>query len=409
MTSQYNRLNIENTFDYFMDKLELIKLLIFKYDKEITNWLDFDNDDIFKDPLLFAYFNSSLKEMTLEQLIWGKGNIDSRPNKIKAYTNQDGVIYLSNIGYFECELKKSIVDVSFINNKYIVKYNNRNILFNYQKIDYIYFDDDIKLELAQYDIPILKDWLRLYDPRVSIDLRKFAKYNIPHTTKIHRTHIVESLSIIKNNSKFLFELLRNVKLLVVQNNYDCISKIDRNVYGVFFISVQENYNKWHFVDTIIRLIGFNYGYDLSEESDYFEIDNIDETKVEDIIDGSKDYRSIRSIFIWNFPILFVIRFFDSLVSSSLSDINALEKVEIVGRILHYYNLRYRINTKELKACFSNKAFEIHSNIIDEIDEITKKYFHINKFISRSNLADFQWDKFLSENSTEIIEKLVTNL
>lgn len=38
--------------------VENIKLLLFKYDPDIFDRIDFDNDSIYQEPLLFAFFNS---------------------------------------------------------------------------------------------------------------------------------------------------------------------------------------------------------------------------------------------------------------------------------------------------------------------------------------------------------------
>ncbi len=51
--------------------IENIKILLYQTDPTIFDRIDFDDDNIYKQPLLFAYFkNSSLVQNTLETILY---------------------------------------------------------------------------------------------------------------------------------------------------------------------------------------------------------------------------------------------------------------------------------------------------------------------------------------------------
>ena len=73
-----NNLVITNTFhdEIIENKAKLadnMKVLLYEEDNLLFNKLDFDNDDIFLEPLLFNYFNTNPKDRkySLEQILLG--------------------------------------------------------------------------------------------------------------------------------------------------------------------------------------------------------------------------------------------------------------------------------------------------------------------------------------------------
>ncbi len=80
-----------------------IKLLIFKENPKIYEFIDIDDDDFFLNPLLFCYFNTkndSLKNnINISEMLQGfMQNIVNY--KLKNFFNSENIAYIPNIGYF---------------------------------------------------------------------------------------------------------------------------------------------------------------------------------------------------------------------------------------------------------------------------------------------------------------------
>jgi len=98
-----------------------IKLLIYKENPTLLEKIDFEDDNIFMEPLLFAYFSSKKdnlfsKEM-LAEIIQGYF-LENQPLQLEHSYNKDGIAYIPNVGYFNNE-KEKVDDVFIIKNSSI--------------------------------------------------------------------------------------------------------------------------------------------------------------------------------------------------------------------------------------------------------------------------------------------------
>ena len=84
--------------------LETIQLLLYKEKPTLLNKVNFDDDNIFLEPLLFAYFNSKkdnlFSETMLTEIMQGYF-IEKEPLILKESFNNEGIAYVPNLGYFD--------------------------------------------------------------------------------------------------------------------------------------------------------------------------------------------------------------------------------------------------------------------------------------------------------------------
>lgn len=82
-----------------------MKILVFKDDPNLIELLDLDDNNIFSEPLLFAYFNNppSTDFPPLSQLLFGYIQEAKRPKEIKIKFDLHGIAYLPNFGYFKID------------------------------------------------------------------------------------------------------------------------------------------------------------------------------------------------------------------------------------------------------------------------------------------------------------------
>lgn len=90
------------------EKINTVKILLYKEAPHIFEKIDFDNDEIFCDPLLFAYFRHKVintftaeqeKEL-LEEFMQGY-YIEKPIYKIDHLYNEEGIAYMPSVGYFK--------------------------------------------------------------------------------------------------------------------------------------------------------------------------------------------------------------------------------------------------------------------------------------------------------------------
>ncbi len=84
--------------------IETIQLLLYKENPTLLEKVNFENDNIFLEPLLFAYFNSKksnlFSDAMLTEIMRGYF-IEKAPLLLDESFNNEGVAYVPNLGYFD--------------------------------------------------------------------------------------------------------------------------------------------------------------------------------------------------------------------------------------------------------------------------------------------------------------------
>lgn len=103
--STLSTINFDNT--QLQERLAIMQALVFDewdYMLEIVDKVDIR---AFADTLLLEYFSNKSKAYpkSLKQLLYGYIKPDYRPVKVKVVSNNEGIVYLPQIGYYHLEVK----------------------------------------------------------------------------------------------------------------------------------------------------------------------------------------------------------------------------------------------------------------------------------------------------------------
>ena len=89
------------------EKINSVKILLYKEAQHILEKVDFDDDEIFCSPLLFSYFRHKLidtftpeeEKALLEEFMQGYF-VEKQPLKLDKLYNEEGIAYVPNVGYY---------------------------------------------------------------------------------------------------------------------------------------------------------------------------------------------------------------------------------------------------------------------------------------------------------------------
>lgn len=106
--------------------IDTIKLLIYKENPSLLEKVDFEDDNIFLEPLLFTYFNSKkdnlFSNVMLTEIMQGYF-IEKEPLLLNESFTNDKIAYVPNLGYYDKQGNK-IDDIQKIDVFEIVKSNH---------------------------------------------------------------------------------------------------------------------------------------------------------------------------------------------------------------------------------------------------------------------------------------------
>lgn len=210
-----------------------IKLLIYKENMSLLENLNFDDDNVFLEPLLFAYFNYKGKNHFPEQLLseFMQGYlIEKKDLEINFCFNTSGVAYIPKLGYFK-----------------------KGELSPFEPIHKI---EDTDIEVLKYSVILFKDFFR----NSSMDL--IREEDIEFGTFLFDKNIgflTNAFNFIKKYSGRHFDMIQQCCKKIVlfktdASNLNSFATI--KAQGIAFFNVyQEDYDEVFFVDDIAHQTG----------------------------------------------------------------------------------------------------------------------------------------------------------
>lgn len=253
--------------------LNTIKLLIYKEDSELLKRIDFDNDEMFLNPLLFAYFNSKKDHLFPKEVLGEilQGYFTKKEKiMIKHSFNKNGVAYVPKVGYFKKDEQNTFTPIE------IIKGTSIEILkYSHPLIDVI-FKSASKNKMNDKNLTIGE---KLIDKNIG--------------------YLTNAFQIIKTTSSghynFIEQSCKNVVLFKTDpNNTNSFATV--NAHGIAFFNVyQEDYNEVFFIDDIAHQTGhIILTTILFDRKKYFIID--ENINIGSITKNQKEYRNFYILF-----------------------------------------------------------------------------------------------------------------
>jgi hypothetical protein len=374
-----------------------IKILLYKHKEAIFDFINFENDTIFSEPLLFAYFNNKLqKSQSIESMIYG---YSEKNVKFDLFSDEFGRIYLPNVGWFLTTTPND----SFVFDKLSMKLFKQNIEvdFEFEKIEII---NGTTIELLKFPIPILKQFY--YNSE-----NKFLDVEIEDITKKQIKYLTLAYNLIKKYVPTQYELIKEYAPKCVIFNFDTYQRnsfATLSAQGIgFFNAYQDNYDEVFFVDDIAHQTGhIIFNVMIYESNRFFKKDKNTVLEIINMPDGSLiEKRDLQVIFhaLYTYYTSFIC--LDACLESNVWE--GKQKHEAIGRISFYINKCYRdillidnpINSEE-KATeyFTNDGLLIYRELKAKWKEMYTKWFEITNHFDMSNQPyNFTYSKFLELN------------
>lgn len=358
-----------------------IKLLIYKENPSLLEMVDFENDNIFLEPLLFAYFNSKKDNLfpseILVEILQGYF-LDKKELVVKYSYNSNNVAYIPNVGYFNHGEPKSF--------------------------DSIYIIKNTKIELLKRPIKLLENIFRTRTDEL-INENEIIIDNELYESNINA--LTNAFKFIKYNSHEQYKLIEEncKKVLMFKTNPQNINSFATiNAHGIAFFNVyQEDYDEVFFVDDIAHQTGHIILTTLFYDNKaIFKIN--EEQNIGSLIkiDDNRSIHILLHAFYTYFTTFMCLD--DCLKNNSFNEIQKKEAIARIGFYLNKCALDFQIFDKlihyfnEIEFILTPKGIEIFSMIKNKYLEIFKKWNPTTKhFNYRNQTYNFALKNFLELN------------
>ncbi|PCI93397.1 MAG: hypothetical protein COB15_16480 [Flavobacteriales bacterium] len=379
-----------------------IKILLYKENENIFEKIDFKNDRIYQEPLLFAYFNSNNSDRTtLDTILFGYIKPKFRPKQLQVNSDEFGRVYLPNLGWFHtAERKQVFVLTSNLNNDFSLLLNDDEVSFKFEELEII---EGTSIELLKYPIPLLNQFY--YDSQlnhIEVEIETISKKNIVHLTN--------AWAFIKRLIPEQYSLIENIIIKNVVFNVDPLSRnsfTTLSANGIsFYNAYQDNYNEVFFVDDIAHQTGHVIFYSMIYEvSEFLKIDQTTPIETIDLGSQREEARDIYVVFhaLYTYYTSFVC--LDACLSANVFEDK--KKHEALGRMGFYIMKCYHdLNLVENQERFPNGSKDLFTEkgliIFSEIKSIFKNSVEkwkeeIQDFDMSNQPYNFTYSKFIELN------------
>ena len=360
--------------------IENIQILLYKESPLTLEKIDFEDDNVFLEPLLFAYFNSKKNNLFSEDMlteIMQGYFIEKEPLLLKESFNNEGIAYVPNLGYFDKKGNK-VDDVCMINNT--------------------------SIELLIHPVTHLKHIFKDFNEN-NIDE---SKIEISKTQSLrYERSLTNALQYIKTSNKVHYDLIEQCckKIVLFETdpkNTNSFSTI--NAHGIAFLNVyQEDYDEVFFVDDIAHQTGHIIMTTiLFERKKYFLID--ENQNIRTFTKNKSEYRSFYILFHALYTYYTTFLCLDACLENNCFDKRQIHEAK--GRI-GFYLLKCKtdlINFEEIinyhngfNNVLSFEGIEIFQNIENKYFEVLKKHEEVTFFKYKNQPYNFTYSEFIKLN------------
>lgn len=376
--------------------VNIIKTLLYRSNPHLFELVDFYNNEIFLEPLLFAYFNAKEPQVTLEQILFGFIEDNLRPDTIKVYTDENGVIYLPNIGYFKTNLTDQ--DLLLVWNKYSKTFDLRDEN-NYISYDFngIIRVEGTSIEICQYNHPLLK---RFYTDEEG----NVVNIEVTNITHKHIQHLNTAFEIIKKYYPDNYEnILTVMKKIVIFKGERPNSFATLSAHGTAFLNAIDNDDEVFFIEDLVHQCGHVIFTALTlEKQEYFKVDP--DTPLKIFTNLEQETRTIYVTFHGVFTEAVMNKCLNFCYENNV--FSGKQKHELLGRLTFILE-RFKLDIDNLNhsIIFTEKGLLLFNNLKSILEDIYQKRQNLIYMFDLSNqLYNFSYEKFLIANSKKENDK-----
>ncbi len=349
-----------------------IKILIYKEFRKAFDKIDFENDDIYLEPLLFSYFNSKKDNLfpkeTITEILQGY-YIQKEKHKIKYSFNRNEIAYIPQVGYF----KKGEEAID----EYILDNGDFEVIKEVHPTQEKYFVEFYKGHIVNQSPKHNSVWKSSYQ------------------------ELFNAIDIIKKYiPDFYKELVFANKKIYLHDNPKILNFTTIETLGMLYFYVIGDNNLIYFIEELIHQGSHNYlYYVVHNRKDYFKID-VDNSIMRDFTKQQWDYRTIYGAFHGLFTVTQRVVYFDKLLVQKM--FSGREKHELLGRFADQFSrFRTGLELLDFDKVYTKKGIELYNELDTKCESILEKYGMLkNEFDLSNRDLDFRYEDFCKLNSYE---------
>lgn len=383
----YTATELEDSISTVIDSL---KQMLYNRHEDIFEKIDFDDDTIYMEPLLFSYVFQD-NEKWLDSIIYGY--MKEKPESIVVFTDSEGVVYLPMIGYLYTDMKYAELTLRKVRDEYVLISGNQRVDYKFAPPFYLEFGVELLLNLHPLFEALFTDQNVAIE---DIDVNNIWEEYVPALN--------EGLKIVSNTNPGFFDILRkNLKKILLFDGAAPNPFAGMKAHNMIFLNVRNQGRKLFFADRVSHEGAHVLFFSLTYESKYNLFECPPETPFNRITNNEKDHGIIYLRFHGLFTYLSILSWLLQYPGKYKDDKKDMH--EIKGRTLfHFTRFQGLLDKFSALAIFKEEGHRWMKIFKDFLAQHLDIYQELQSLYSiEEQPYDFEYGKFKQLNPIEKYE------
>ncbi|MDC8098616.1 hypothetical protein [Chryseobacterium rhizosphaerae] len=364
--------------------VDSLKMLLYQRHENIFERIDFEDDRIYLEPLLFAYIMQE-EDVWLDSIIYG---YEKNPkSKIRVFSNHTGTVYIPQIGYFYTQETNNELFLESKNNIFFITDNKgREVSHSFEPIHF--FDEDIEMVKCQH--PLLKKiFLDAQDEIVDVEIEKTYTKHIDHANK--------AIQLIKKCFPTYFDLIKKTikKIMIFDGEPNSFANI--HAHNMIFLNAHDENDEVFFLDHILHESAHVVYNTLTYNSKFNLFNYPFNTKFSEVTGDLNEHGDLYSRFHGLFTFIIINTCLESVIDNKA--LHEKQNEEVIGRFsINMQRFKTGIDMFDIPNLLTNEGQDWYRLFVNTFDQIYERKSNLINSVDISNQSYvFSYDLFKQAN------------
>lgn len=386
---------------------DLFKVRVYHEDPELFFMLDFSNDAIFLDPLLFAYYHYKAdaheqhwiqagSQIGLRQILWGYVPAASRTEAVPVFTDANGLLYLPNFGYAQTTLPNRglVLRWEASSQEFALWDGEQPVAASWQPLEWI---SDTQIEVWQSNHLFLEDLFNTQEAPPDSVISGLPEVEVGAITALKVDDLRSAFAILRTHlPTYYAQVCAAGRSILLFHNEIVRPFVSLSTLGVSFISTRPADSVVFYITEIVHQFGHNIlGWAMVEIEEYFRVNP--STLLREYNGNERDRRTVFSAFHGHYTTAVVAICLEALLQKGVFAEQL--RHELVGRLSdNYRRFRTGLERTDLSTLLTEKGLSLYQQLDEACMQVYTRQQSLVSLYDVSNQGFiFSYPKFLQNN------------
>ena len=356
--------------DYYQDfeqtigaVIDSVKKMLYVRHKDIFQRIDFYDDEIYLEPLLYTYLHQQDNKW-LDAVIYGYEKVKKR--EIAVFTNANGLVYLPNVGYLQTGVSNATLQLTTLEGEMVLRNGEGVVPFTMEPL--VFSEDGIEIVKDQH--PLLET--------VFADQGNRPEHTmVKDVYLMHMKGFNKGMRIIERNNPGHFNLLkRTLKKAMLFRSGRQHSFAVMSAHNMIFLNVNEWDDEIFFADHISHEGGHVTFFTLTYETRKELFTMPHDTPMGDLVGNPGQYPAIYLYFHGMFTFVEITKTLQGCIGQE--GFSLAQQHDIKGRfVFHMQRFKLSLDEFERLGILREEGERWYEVFLKQYKEFEEEYLGLN--------------------------------